>query len=120
VLASDNDNPAAPNTGRALLRRFCFELCLAWGIVTSFPPPADALQVGRFSEQQPPSLHQDNNVGAKPFVQTAVTTSQVRLAALKQSMEAKGRAKVRDAVRRRMGESAKKQFDLIPTEIDLD
>jgi len=32
VLASDNDNPAAPNTGRALLRRFCFEVCFAWGI----------------------------------------------------------------------------------------
>jgi hypothetical protein len=34
VLASDNDNPAAPNT-RALLRRFRFEVCFAWGIVTS-------------------------------------------------------------------------------------
>jgi hypothetical protein len=29
-LASDNDNPAAPNTGRALLRRFRFEGCFAW------------------------------------------------------------------------------------------
>jgi len=48
VPASDNDNPAAPNTGRALLRRFRFEVCFAWGIVTSFPPPADAQQVGRF------------------------------------------------------------------------
>jgi len=31
------------------------------------------------------------------------------MAALKQSMEAKGRAKVRDAVRRRMGEPAKEE-----------
>jgi hypothetical protein len=27
VLAIDNDNPAAPNTGKALLRRFRFEVC---------------------------------------------------------------------------------------------
>jgi len=45
-LASDNDNPADPNTGRALLRCFRFEVCFAWGIVNSFPP--DARQVGRF------------------------------------------------------------------------
>jgi len=45
-LASDNDNPAAPNTGRALLRCFRFEVCFAWGIVKSLPP--DARQVGRF------------------------------------------------------------------------
>jgi hypothetical protein len=32
-----------------LLRRFRFEVCFAWRIVTSFPPPADAGQVGRFS-----------------------------------------------------------------------
>jgi hypothetical protein len=32
VPASDNDNPAAPNTGRALLRRFCFEGCFVGGI----------------------------------------------------------------------------------------
>src|SRR5262249_8577552 len=32
-----------------------------------------------------------------------VTKSQVRLTALKESMQAKGRAKVRDAVRKRMG-----------------
>src|SRR5262249_6680091 len=38
TLASANDNPAAPNTGRALLRRFSFEVCFAWGIVHSFPP----------------------------------------------------------------------------------
>ena len=45
-LASDNDNPADPNTGRALLRCFRFEVCFAWGIVNSLPP--DARQVGRF------------------------------------------------------------------------
>jgi hypothetical protein len=28
-LASDNDKPAAPNTGRALLLRFRFEACFA-------------------------------------------------------------------------------------------
>jgi hypothetical protein len=27
VLASDSDKPAAPNTGKALLRRFRFEVC---------------------------------------------------------------------------------------------
>src|SRR5262249_2235087 len=43
ALASDNDNPAAPNTGRALLRRFCFEVCFAWGIVNSFHPPSAVL-----------------------------------------------------------------------------
>src|SRR6516164_7390202 len=41
ALVSDNDNPAAPNTGRALLRRFSFEVCFAWGIVNSFQHPAD-------------------------------------------------------------------------------
>ncbi len=46
--ASDNDNPAAPNTGKALLRRFCFEVCFAWGIVHSFPTPQVARGVGRF------------------------------------------------------------------------
>jgi len=37
VPTSDNDNPAAPNTGRALLRRFRFEGCFAWdmGILRS-------------------------------------------------------------------------------------
>jgi hypothetical protein len=29
-LASDNDNPAAPNTGTAFLRRFRFEACFAY------------------------------------------------------------------------------------------
>src|SRR5262245_20255441 len=43
TLASDNDNPAAPNTGRALLRRFSFEVCFAWGIVNSFHTSADVL-----------------------------------------------------------------------------
>src|SRR6516225_2372528 len=43
ALASDNDNPAAPNTGRALLRRFSFEVCFAWGIVNSFHTPSDVL-----------------------------------------------------------------------------
>src|SRR5215831_15070668 len=33
VLASDNDNPAAPNTGRVLLRRLRFEGCFASDIV---------------------------------------------------------------------------------------
>ena len=28
-LTSENDNPAAPNTGKALLRRFRFEACFA-------------------------------------------------------------------------------------------
>jgi hypothetical protein len=46
ALASDNDNPAAPNTGRALLRRFSFEVCFAWGIVNSFHTPADVLDSG--------------------------------------------------------------------------
>src|SRR5262249_32604445 len=41
ALASDSDNPAAPNTGRALLRRFRFEVCFSWGIVNSFHTPAD-------------------------------------------------------------------------------
>src|SRR5262249_11911593 len=36
ALVSDNDNPAAPNTGRALLRCFSFEVCFAWGIMNSF------------------------------------------------------------------------------------
>jgi hypothetical protein len=31
-LASDNDNPAAPNTGTAFLRRFRFEACFAYGM----------------------------------------------------------------------------------------
>src|SRR6516164_10315414 len=31
-LASDSDNPAAPKTGTALLRRFRFEACLARAI----------------------------------------------------------------------------------------
>src|SRR5262245_58058611 len=46
TLASDSDNPAAPNTGRALLRHFCLEVCFAWGIVTSFHTPADARHAG--------------------------------------------------------------------------
>src|SRR5262249_18874109 len=46
ALASDSDNPAAPNTGRALLRRFSFEVCFAWGIVNSFHTPADVLDSG--------------------------------------------------------------------------
>ena len=51
ALVSDNDNPAAPNTGRALLRRFSFEVCFAWDIVNSFHTPTDVpRQVGRFSE----------------------------------------------------------------------
>jgi hypothetical protein len=37
VPASDNDNPAAPSIGRALLRRFSFEVRFAWDIVNSFP-----------------------------------------------------------------------------------
>jgi hypothetical protein len=35
-LASDNDNPAAPNTGKALLRRLCFEACFAYDMVEPF------------------------------------------------------------------------------------
>src|SRR5215471_10561078 len=66
ALASDNDNPAAPNTGRALLRRFRFEVCFAWGIVHSFPPPADARQVGRFFGATPISFYQAHNVAVKP------------------------------------------------------
>ena len=34
-LASDNDNPAAPNSGRALLRRFRLESCFACDMVAS-------------------------------------------------------------------------------------
>jgi hypothetical protein len=37
VLASDNDNPAAPNTGRALLRRFCFEACFEFDMTNVLP-----------------------------------------------------------------------------------
>src|SRR5262249_8673653 len=44
TLASDSDNPAAPNTGRALLRRFSFEVSFAWGIVNSFHTSADVLE----------------------------------------------------------------------------
>src|SRR5262249_26923156 len=43
TLASDSDNPAAPNIGRALLRRFRFEVSFAWGIVNSFHTPSDVL-----------------------------------------------------------------------------
>jgi len=32
VLASDNDKPAAPNTGKALLRRFRFDECFVCDI----------------------------------------------------------------------------------------
>jgi hypothetical protein len=35
VLASDNDSPAAPSTGRVLLRRFRFEGCFACDMVAS-------------------------------------------------------------------------------------
>jgi hypothetical protein len=38
VLASDKDKPAAPNTGRALLRRFRFEACFEFDIVESSIP----------------------------------------------------------------------------------
>ena len=34
-LASDNDNPAAPNTGTALPLRFRFEACFARNMVES-------------------------------------------------------------------------------------
>src|SRR5262245_41032612 len=47
ALASDSDNPAAPNTGRALLRRFSFEVCFAWGIVNLFHTPAEVRLVCR-------------------------------------------------------------------------
>jgi hypothetical protein len=40
-LASDNDNPAAPNNGTAHARCFRFEDFFAWGMVTSH-----TLQVG--------------------------------------------------------------------------
>jgi hypothetical protein len=35
-LASDNDNPATPNTGMAFPLRLCFEACFACDIV-EFP-----------------------------------------------------------------------------------
>jgi len=38
-LASDNDNPAAPMTGRVLLRSFRFEACFAWDM---WSPPITA------------------------------------------------------------------------------
>jgi hypothetical protein len=34
-LASDNDKPAAPNTGATLLLRLCFEVCLACDMIES-------------------------------------------------------------------------------------
>jgi hypothetical protein len=34
-LASDNDNPAAPNKGTAHARRFCFEACFGWAMKES-------------------------------------------------------------------------------------
>jgi hypothetical protein len=42
ALVSDNDNPAAPNIGRALLRRFRFEVSFAC-IANSFHTSADVL-----------------------------------------------------------------------------
>src|SRR6516225_3721262 len=42
ALVSDNDNPAAPNTGRALLSRFRFEVSFAC-IANSFHTSADVL-----------------------------------------------------------------------------
>jgi hypothetical protein len=98
ALASDNDNPAAPNTGRALLRRLCFEFCLAWGIVTSS-------MLDRWAAFRSDSRHICTRVitslRSHSFKLLHVTKSQVRLTALKESMQAKGRAKVRDAVRKR-------------------
>jgi len=63
ALARDNDNPAAPNTGRALLRRFSFEVCFAWGIVNSFHTPADVLDSGHaFFGATPITLNLSDNV----------------------------------------------------------
>jgi DNA end-binding protein Ku len=53
-------------------------------------------------EQRAPQIEVVTEGKAKPEVVNI-------MAALKQSMEAKGRAKVRDAVRRRMGKSEKKE-----------
>lgn len=103
VLASDNDNPAAPNTGRALLRRLCFEFCLAWGIVTSS-------MLDRWAAFRSDSRHLCTRVITSlrsHSFKLHVTKSQVRLTALKESMQAKGRAQVRDAVRKRMGKPTK-------------
>src|SRR5262249_34354121 len=60
ALASDNDNPAAPNTGRALLRRFCFEVCFAWGIVNSFHTPSDVLDGRAASSERRQYLYQSD------------------------------------------------------------
>src|SRR6516165_2382683 len=68
ALASDNDNPAAPNTGRALLRRFSFEVCFDWGIVNSFHTAADARQVGRFFGATPISVPKAINAPEENFI----------------------------------------------------
>src|SRR5262249_9670831 len=70
ALASDNDNPAAPNTGRALLRRLCFEVCFAWGIVNSFHTPSDVRRTGRFSERRQYLLYQSENAPQGNFIRT--------------------------------------------------
>src|SRR5215468_982133 len=66
ALASDNDNPAAPNTGRALLRRFSFEVCFAWGIVHSFPPSGRCSTGGPLLRATANTFYQAHNVAVKP------------------------------------------------------
>ena len=58
-LASDNDNPAAPNTGTALPLRFRFEACFAGNMVES-PIEFDQsifsdVYVGRMTQRLNPS-----------------------------------------------------------------
>ena len=43
-LASDNDNPAAPNKGTAHARCFRFEGSFAWGMVTSHTVKSDCVR----------------------------------------------------------------------------
>jgi hypothetical protein len=56
-LASDNDNPAAPNNGTAHARRFRFEACFGWDMDVILPhlygkmfgcSPANATTCERF------------------------------------------------------------------------
>jgi hypothetical protein len=49
-LASENDKPAAPNTGRALLLRFRFEACFARDIAATSTLPGN-VQTARLRKQ---------------------------------------------------------------------
>jgi len=49
---------------------FCFEVCFAWRIVNSFHTPADARQVGRFSERRLYLLYQSEKPPQENFIRT--------------------------------------------------